>query len=397
MPFSHLVLLMCAYLCLTLLGMHSVPALLPLFAEMWSLSNTEAGWLAGISYLSYLFAVPFVGMTDRIDARRMLILGALVNAVGYGCMGLADGLWEALCYRALQGLGLAWSYMPGVKAMSDRIEGDRKGRAAAIYVSSFATGSALSVWLAAEVTAAYGWEWAFVVPAVSNLLAAALLFFLLPPAEPESDGQSRRLWPDFRPVLRNRAALGYVLGTFAHNFELQGIRSWTVTFLAWAAAARPDVAEGFNPALAAMLLILIGVPSSFVGAEFGHRIGYARTSFLAMAVSAALAVLVGFSAAWWLWAFVALVVAHNLLVLVDSGTLNGGAVNAATPAHRGNTMAAIGTASAAGGLVGPVLVGVILDATGGGTTAASWGWGFALLGLVVLAGGISVRVLAGKR
>jgi MFS family permease len=377
--------------------MHSVPALLPLFAKMWSLNNTEAGWLAGINYLAYLFGVAFVGITDRIDARKMLILGALINAAGYGGMGLAEGFWSALVFRTIQGLGFAWTYMPGIKAMSDRIPGAAKGRAAAIYVSSFAAGSGLSVWIAAEISAAHGWEWAFVAPAIGNLLAAVLLYRFLPPAPPEFAARPRRILPDFRPVFRNRASVGYVIGSFAHNFELQGIRSWTVTFLAWAAAARPDVPNEFNAPLAAMLLILIGVPTSFVGAESGHRIGYARTSFLAMAISAIFALAVGFSAAWPTWAFAGLVVAHNLMVVVDSGTLNGGAVNTADATQRGNTVAAFGTASAAGGLLGPVLLGVILDATGGGGTATSWGWAFALLGVMVLTGGIAVRLLSWRR
>ena len=394
MPFHSLIILMCAFLCLTLLGMHSVPALLPLFSDIWSLNNTEAGWLAGISYLAYLFGVAFVGVTDKIDARKMLILGALVNVVGYAGMGFADGFWSALAYRTLQGLGFAWTYMPGIKAMSDRIPGSAKGRAAAIYVSSFAIGSGLSVWIAAEITDAYGWEWAFVIPAIGNLIAAALLFSLLPPITPEFAAQPRRILPDFRPVFRNRTSVGYVLASFAHNFELQGIRSWTVTFLTWAAVARSDIPDDFNAPLVAMLLILIGVPTSFVGAEFGHRIGYARTSFLAMAISALFAVLVGYSAAWPIWAFAGLVVGHNLLVLMDSGTLNGGAVNTADPTQRGNTVAAFGTASAAGGLLGPVLLGVILDATGGGNSAESWGWAFALLGITVFVGGIAVRLLS---
>ena len=394
MSFHRLVILMCAFLWLTLLGMHSVPAMLPLFTKLWSLNYTQAGWLAGANYLTYLLGVAFVGVTDRIDARRLLITGALLNVAGYGGMGLADGFWSALVFRGIQGLGFAWTFMPGIKALSDRIHSDAKGRAAAVYVSSFAVGSGMSVWIAAEIATAFGWQWAFVLPAISNVFSAILLFRLLPPVEVGAIGPPRKLLPDFRPVFRNRASVGYVIGIFAHNFELQGIRSWTVTFLTWAAAAQPGIPIDFNAALAAMVLILIGVPSGFVGAEFGHRIGYARTSFLAMVISAVFAVTVGFSAAWPIWAFVGLVVGHNLLVLVDTATLNGGAVNTADPAQRGNTVAAFGAAAAAGGLLGPVLLGYILDLTGGGQSAESWGIAFALLGIVILGGGVAVRVLA---
>ena len=113
-----------------------------------------------------------------------------------------------------------------------------------------------------------------------------------------------------------------------------------------------------------------------------------------MAISAVFAVTVGYAAAWSIWIFIALVVGHNVMVLVDSGTINGGAIDTSDPSQRGNTVAAIGSASAAGGLLGPVLLGYILDVTGGGQSVESWGMAFAVLGVVILAGGIVVRFLA---
>ncbi len=401
MPLRRLIIVMCTFLGLTLLGMHAVPALLPLFVQMWSLSNTEAGWIAGIPYLTYLLGVSFIGITDRIDARRILILGAIINVAGYGGMGFADGFWSALFFRTLQGLGFAWTYLPGVKAISDRVPGNNKGRASSIYVSSFAVCSSFSLLLAAETKDAFGWEWAFVLPACTNLIAAGLIFFLLPPAVPEGKAGGHgpppaqwRIIANFRPVLRNRPALGYIAGSFAHHFELLGTRAWTVAFLTWVVAARPDIPDGFNVPLVATLLILIGVPTSMAGGEFGHRAGYARAAFLVMAASALAAVFVGFSATWSLWALIGLVLMHNCFVLADSGVLSGGAVNASDPAQRGNTVAVYGAAAAAGGLIGPVLFGVILDHTGGGQSAGSWGWAFASLGLVVLAGAIMVGLLS---
>jgi len=47
---------------------------------------------------------------------------------------------------------------------------------------------------------------------------------------------------DFRPVLRNRAAMGYVLGYGAHCFELYGMRTWIVAFWTFVAARNGDAA-----------------------------------------------------------------------------------------------------------------------------------------------------------
>ena len=47
------------------------PALLPTFKGLWSLSNTEAGWISSAYYLGYLVGVPLLtAWTDRRDARR---------------------------------------------------------------------------------------------------------------------------------------------------------------------------------------------------------------------------------------------------------------------------------------------------------------------------------------
>ena len=45
---------------------------------------------------------------------------------------------------------------------------------------------------------------------------------------------------DFRPVFRNRPALGYILGYGSHCFELYGMRTWIVAFWTFVAARNPD-------------------------------------------------------------------------------------------------------------------------------------------------------------
>jgi hypothetical protein len=49
---------------------------------------------------------------------------------------------------------------------------------------------------------------------------------------------------DFRPVVRNRTAMGYVLGYGAHCVELYGIRTWLVAF--WASSPRVRAEQRFS-------------------------------------------------------------------------------------------------------------------------------------------------------
>ncbi|MGZ8996809.1 MAG: MFS transporter, partial [Rhodospirillales bacterium] len=106
---------LCVAEVLTMVGVFAFPALLPTFAADWRLTNTQAGWIAGIYFAAYAGAVPLlVAATDRIDARRIYVFGAAVAALASaGFALLASGFWSALSLRALAGVGLAATYMPG--------------------------------------------------------------------------------------------------------------------------------------------------------------------------------------------------------------------------------------------------------------------------------------------
>ncbi len=110
-------------------------ALLPQFVELWGLSNAEAGWISGIYFGGYTLVVPvLVSLTDRIDPRRIYLFAmALTAASCFGYALFADGFWTALVFRAAAGIGLAGTYMPGLKALSDRTADRARARVVGYY------------------------------------------------------------------------------------------------------------------------------------------------------------------------------------------------------------------------------------------------------------------------
>jgi hypothetical protein len=90
-PSAPVVAATCAAEILGLAGFSIVPALLPQFIEAWSLTNTQAGWLAGITSAGYMLAVvPLVSLTDAlVDDRRSVLqattTGRLSRADRAGC------------------------------------------------------------------------------------------------------------------------------------------------------------------------------------------------------------------------------------------------------------------------------------------------------------------------
>lgn len=77
----------------SLAGYSAVPALLPLFVSIWSLSNVQAGWLAGAFFLGYMCAVvPLVALTDHLPPRRIYLASALLNLACYLGFAMVGGL-----------------------------------------------------------------------------------------------------------------------------------------------------------------------------------------------------------------------------------------------------------------------------------------------------------------
>src|SRR5260370_30181743 len=139
---------------LSMLGSSSFSALLPEFQALWHLSNTEAGWISGIFFAGYVLGVPvLVGITDRVDARPVYLLSLVMAALAsLGYAFLADAFASAFIFRALAGLELAGTYMPGLKLMTARLGAPlRPGRYVAYYTAGFSLGTALSFPFTAEI------------------------------------------------------------------------------------------------------------------------------------------------------------------------------------------------------------------------------------------------------
>ena len=112
-PSAAIVAAICGADILGLAGFSIVPALLPQFIAAWSLTNTQAGWLAGIVSAGYMLAViPLVSLTDRRPARQIYLVSSAHCALSSFGMGLCDSLPPALAFRALAGIAMAGMYMP---------------------------------------------------------------------------------------------------------------------------------------------------------------------------------------------------------------------------------------------------------------------------------------------
>jgi MFS family permease len=374
------------------LGAFALPALLPGYIERWSLSGTEAGWLVGIFFAAYVVMVPvLVSLTDRVPARRVYMLATGLTALSHiGFALLADGFWTAFVLRVLAGIGWAGTYMPGLKAITDPLEGTVQSRAVSWHAAGVGISGAASFAVAGLIEHFARPMTAFLAGGIAALLAFAIAGLVMPACLPKSDAKSaqRRLL-DFRPVFRNRAAMGWIAGYTAHTLELAALRAWGVTFLATVIAAKGAPAWLPDPTVLFSLAGFVGIVVSITGNESAQRWGRAQVVTAAMITGAILSLVTGWGGAVSATAAVILVVLWNAAIYFDSSALTAGTVQAAGKELRGATMGLHSMCGYAGGSIGPLGVGFVLDLVG---NESSLGWGlafghialFTLVGLVVL-------------
>jgi MFS family permease len=340
----------------------------------------------------------WTALTDRVDGRKVYLAGSLIAAAASAAFGAAaDGFAAAALCQALLGAGIAATYMPGLRLLSDRASGPAQSRYVAFYTSFFGIGTALSYAMAGFIAPAFGWRPAFFAAALGPLIAGALVYGLLAPLPARAASarfSAAALLPvgAWRRVLANRAAAGYTLGYTVHCLELFGSRAWMVAYLAYCASLHEGSTFPWPAAAIAAVVNLLAVPASIAGNEVALRIGRRPWILLVMLSSGTAGIVLALGAGWH-WAIVlALLVVYSMLVMAESGTLTAGLVGAAPAELRGAAMGLYSLAGFAGGLLGPVLFGAALDGAGGAHSAAAWLAGYAAIGAGCLVAPIVARI-----
>ena len=353
----------------------------------WGLSASQAGFMASAFALGYMIAVPFLTtLTDRKDARLILLIGSAVSGLATCSFGLfADGLWSAIAIWGLAGIGFAGAYMPGLKALVDRLPPGDSSRSITFYTATYSIGVGLSFLIAQIAADALGWRSAFFVTALGPLAMIAACLGMAPVQPVPS---SRRLL-DFMPVFRNRAAMGFILGYGAHCFELYALRTWIVAFWTYV-VARNGGSALLEPITVSVIAAVLAMPSSIIGNETAIRFGRHRAIVLFMCIAGIVATLIGVSTSAAPAVLLALLFIYAIAIPADSGALTSGMTLSAKPEYRGATMAMHSTVGFGLSGAGAWGIGVALDAGGGIESSSGWLVAFLVMAVGGLMGPLAI-------
>lgn len=268
----------------TMLVFSSFSALLPILKVEWGLTNTEAGLILAFYQVGYVGVVAVLAtLTDYMPPRRIYLASAAWAALTSAAFAWwADGFLSALVLRTLVGLGLAGTYMPGMRMVAERFAHGGRGFAMGCYIGTFTLGTSISLLIAGVANTLWGWRVAFGVTALGPAAAVLIGYWALPaeaprPAAPASPSRAGGLGP----VLRNTSALRLITAYVAHTFELMGMRLWIAPFFtASLMAAGAGLAEATQRgALAASAVLAIGaLPHPSPGSSWTASAGPGRSA-----------------------------------------------------------------------------------------------------------------------
>src|SRR5262245_62469103 len=184
-----------------------LPAIMPQhLVPLWNLSGGEAGLMAGSFAVGYMLAVPILTtLSDRVDARSVLMVGSALSSVATLSFGLfASDVRIAILIWGFAGIGFAGAYMPGLKALTDRLGPGDHSRAVTLYTATFSIGVGLSFLIAQLAADNFGWRSAFLINSVGPLVMVAV------------DMEMSACWP--------KPSTDSVFRSEEHTSELQSLR-----------------------------------------------------------------------------------------------------------------------------------------------------------------------------
>ena len=331
---------------------YSFGAVFTAIREEFGVGKGQAALFFSFTTFIYFVVGVFTGrLADRYGPRPILLAGAVSLGLGLFLTSLVNNvLLGYLTYGVGVGIGVGCAYVPMIATVGGWFERDRT-KAMGVAVAGIGMGTLVGAPLAKYLVTSYGWRTAFVVLGVgpAALLALASIGARRPPGSGTQDPP-----PPLRLLLKDRR----FIWLYASMTFLSSGLFVPMVYL-------DDYLESQGRSGGALLIGIIGA-TSVVG-----RLALGAVASKVDLMRLYQMCVIALGASYVIWILAGANYTSLVVFTICMGTSYGGwiALSPAVTAHLfgpiglGGVLGALYTSAGIGGLVGPPIIGVVIDAT----------------------------------
>jgi sugar phosphate permease len=218
--------------------------MIPLLKADLGITNTQAGWLMALFFISYtIFQLPSGFLGDRLGPRKVLTWGAILSIIGNLIFSQATAFGILSLGQLVNGLGQSMGWTSSLKLIVSWFPRSRRATAIGFFATCVTAGSSVGIRLSGLLGDHLGWRSSFIIPPVL-LAVVALLFWMMVRNNPRERGLpdfddeiqlEKRIENDPRSrlslVLTNRILWSVALVYFCFVYVQFGCLVWIPSFL----------------------------------------------------------------------------------------------------------------------------------------------------------------------
>ena len=209
------------------LGYGLIAPILPQFAQSFNVGVAAAGAVISIFAFSRLAFAPVSGrLVDRLGSRRIYLSGLLIVAGTTGLVAFVGEYWHILLLRLIAGIGSTMFTVSAMGLIVRLSPPEIRGRCSSLYATAFLLGNVLGPVL--------GMRAPFAIYGAAVFLAALVVWWRMPASvgvRPTEGGRATTPMR-FREAFADSAYRSALVGGFANGWLNFGVRVATLPLLA---------------------------------------------------------------------------------------------------------------------------------------------------------------------